>query len=396
MGKNVFELIENGKVIKTTTIFIDDFIPLVSLDVDYSDSDALILGNKFDKTTSLSKYIDDKFKEQPLEAVKITNNTILKFDIKKGHSNSHDDKGDIWVQTRGVNIVKTDDIEIVEHKKLEDKIKIASKKYGESFLLKLSSKDIKDDAQIDFFGCTDDADYTVSDIHCGRVSINPPCQEKLKTETLSPLNLSDKQKAQFIAVCLSEEDHGRKELWDIAWVYFNLVQDKGVSKLKYSSAKGNLNYQLWMYYQGHGEEYKDNIYKYDKNKPKISDYIKNNGFFTSKILPRAELAIEYIKNSVFAKNPIQPYKGWYGQGYTGDMMILDGRNKGKWHKARQYYWLQTECEVEKKYVQILKINGRDSYKTTFIYDEDSIIDFFNENSWMLPPINEIKDIRHAL
>jgi hypothetical protein len=33
MSKNTFELLENGKVIKTATIFIDDFSPLVKIDL---------------------------------------------------------------------------------------------------------------------------------------------------------------------------------------------------------------------------------------------------------------------------------------------------------------------------------------------------------------------------
>ncbi len=73
-----------------------------------------------------------------------------------------------------------------------------------------------------------------------------------------------------------------------------------------------------------------------------------NGFFTATIKHRAELSIQYIKNNIFSKSPTHPYRGWYGQGYTGDMMILDGRSNDNWHKARQYYWLQTECKVERK------------------------------------------------
>lgn len=221
----------------------------------------------------------------------------------------------------------------------------------------------------------------------------------LKEVICPPLNLTDTQKAKFIAVVLSESSHGFESLWDIAWVYFSRVSDKGFESglsgsVPYSSK--NSNYRLWMYYLGYGNEYKD--YNYQGN-GKLSDYIKNNGWFTTKILPRAKKCIEYIKKYVFADKPRNKYKGWHGQGYWGDINFNPDDGKGdQWYMAREYYLLQTENKVSKKLIQILvELNGDGKIKdqTTFIFDVVGIEKFFKDNPKMLPNPENVKKYNYG-
>ncbi len=63
-----------------------------------------------------------------------------------------------------------------------------------------------------------------------------------------------------------------------------------------------------------------------------------------------------------------------------DLNSIGAQDNTKWYKARQYYWLQEDKNVKEKLIKKLE----DGYATSFIFDEDKIIDFFNDHPEMLP------------
>lgn len=203
---------------------------------------------------------------------------------------------------------------------------------------------------------------------------------------VNPLVLSDNQKAKFISTVVSETAMGSPFLKDVAWIYFNLVSDLGLEKgLNRSSAykKKNRNYKLCMYYLGQGEEYKN--FEYDG--VVLNKYIKENEWFKKKVEPQIKEMKKFIDDEIFISKPKTCLKGWFGQGYWADLDLNPEDGQGdKWYKARQYYWLQLEKKVTKIYVKILK----DDKNTTFIFDEDNIIKYFNENPTKLPPPEDVK------
>lgn len=220
----------------------------------------------------------------------------------------------------------------------------------------------------------------------------------LKGVKSNPLNLTEKQKAQFKAVALAETAHGLKGLYDICWIYFSRITDLGFEKgmsgsVPYSTK--NINYKLWMYYLGHGSDYKDDDYQ---GGGKLSKYITDNGWFTSRIEPRAKEYIKFIDENVFIANPINKYKGWHGQGYWGDINFNPDDKKGdQWYMARQYYLLQIEGKVTKKYVQILEElngDGRIKDQTSFIFDTKKIEKYFKDNPSLLPEPEKVTQYKY--
>ena len=212
--------------------------------------------------------------------------------------------------------------------------------------------------------------------------------------TCKPLNLNAKQKAQFKAVVLSETSHGFKSLWDVSWLYFSRITDMGFEKgisgsIPYTSK--NINYKLWMYYLGEGDEYKNIDYLGDGE---IKYYVKINGWFKNTVEPRAKNCISYIDKFVLNSKPINKYVGWYGQGYWKDLNLNPEDSKGdKWYKARAYYLLQVHGKVNKILVVMLEeLNGSGTFKdqTTFIFDEIRIEQFFKNNPSKLPAPEKVK------
>lgn len=196
-----------------------------------------------------------------------------------------------------------------------------------------------------------------------------------------PLNLNNKQKIQFITVALGETQNGDKNLWDIVWIYFNLIKDIGFDKaMKRSSFFNNKpdNYKLFMFLFGEGSEFEND--KMD-NGNKIKDWVTTD-YFKNGLKKKGELFKLFIEDNVLIPEPINPFYNWEGQGYWADLNLLPPKNNEKWYKARLYYWLQVEknTNIKYKYIQILE----DGFSTSFIFDEKSIIKFFKENPKLIP------------
>lgn len=202
-----------------------------------------------------------------------------------------------------------------------------------------------------------------------------------KVTKVKPLILNNKQKQQFITVVLGETQNGDKNLWDIVWVYFNLVQNLGFEKAMKRSSFYNKkpdNYKLFMYISGEGDEFKND--KMD-NGVKIKDWVETE-YFKNGLLKKSNLFKQFVADNVFVDEPLNPYFGWEGQGYWADLNLLPPKSNEKWYQARQYYWLQIQEHesVKYKYIKILE-NG---FSTSFIFDEKKIIQFFKDNKELLP------------
>lgn len=133
----------------------NDFIPIVKLDKTYKEN-----GFKYtdsNKKATLSPYIEEK--DYALESVMFDDSEefVLRFEIKKGNSAADDNRGFIHAIGRGVSIISKTELNI---------------KYDQKVLLRISKKDIKSGAYIDFYANDNDWKYySVSNVHCGRVSI---------------------------------------------------------------------------------------------------------------------------------------------------------------------------------------------------------------------------------
>lgn len=363
-----------------------DFIPIVELDLEQ-------IGKMNDKKTwkykgfnikelkneesiQLSEFIDTSKINHKLYGIQFNDGIeeiIVRFYVSKGNKYSKDKDGYIYIKTNGVEVKTKFPIEV---------------RYGQYIALRISKKGIKDNAYIDFYASDNGGVFDIQgkiDIFCGRVIINPTCQPPLVEEVLSNLELTDEQKAKFIATVLVESDNGKEELWDIAYIYHNLVVNLGFERgLNRSSAYKNKYYlyKAHLYNLGYGKEYSNDKGDRVWSKNSIRDYAKKH-FSNSEIVKKFQI---FCEQKIFTKLPKSKYKNWEGQGYWRDMNIVDGRYDRIWEKARQYFWLQKDCQVDK--ILVVELVCRD--KTTFLYDTKSIIEYFDRYPSKLPPTNEIK------
>ncbi|HEY4482261.1 MAG TPA: hypothetical protein VI489_05360 [Candidatus Brocadiaceae bacterium] len=201
------------------------------------------------------------------------------------------------------------------------------------------------------------------------------------------LNLTSREKNEYIATVLSESDQGNVQPNAIAWVYYNLMVANGVQKgLDESSAHNGKAPQGWYkgYMTGLGEtDYKDQklpeyIYKYDKNlKGKTyTDYVQSE-YYKQIITPRVNKTKNYIENTILKNPASNPYPGFTRQGYWGDLNQLSGPSKkdATWKMARAYFWLQKEGKVKNSYVVEFKAGK----KTTFIFHQKNVEAYFKKN-----------------
>lgn len=204
--------------------------------------------------------------------------------------------------------------------------------------------------------------------------------------TAKPLALTDKQKAQFIAVCMGESANGERRLWDVVWVYFNLVNsrgfERGLKRSAFYNARNNKgshtadSYKLFMYSLGQGAEYSNHKMV---NGNLIEDWVLTDDYING-AGKNLDLYKRYVDGFVFNDKPVNLFPGWYGQGYWRDLNLPKAKDNGKWYQARVYFRLQEDCEVNFKYVQELEAG----YPTTYIFDEISIAKYFEKNPDKLP------------
>ena len=236
-----------------------------------------------------------------------------------------------------------------------------------------------------------------SEVFLVEKSKNPNTNNQSEIKIIKkPLNLTKEQQNNFMAAVLVETSGGRKALWDISWIYFNLVQTLGFEKgLKRSSAynlrEKNYMFKAHLYFLGNGEKYSNDVGVSPSNWDdyKIKDYV-NIGPYKSNCKDSVLDFKEFAEKNIFSNKPMTLYDGWEGQGNTDDMNIDDGRYDKVWEKARQYYWLQRRKQVSKIFVKKLY----DGEHTSYIYDTKNIMNYFKSFPNKLPNTNEIPKIPH--
>lgn len=372
--------------------FGNAFIPVVSIipnekDYQYKNKEGV---------WKLDVRIDNDKRSPQMQRVRLISTkakVMLKFKVEKGNKTADDDTGII-----------TADIYSSANQKIESK-KIKTS-YGNTFEIEIESFKT---SVIKFYA--DDDDYSlfnggVSHVFCGGIRIGD-CQDELRKETSKSLKLSLKDKALFRATVLVEASQGLKGLYDIAYIYLNNVID---SKMKiekglfYSSAYRYEQYMFKVntYYQCLLLNINPPLYADDKGTDpeknlsygvKVKDYAKSEHFI--KYHEMINKYCEFMEKNIFCQQPQTYYLGWHNQGNRADLNINNGRDNRMWDKARQYYWLQKQCRVEERLVvELIDFrNGIRSNKndaTTFIFNLEKIVDYFNKHAENLPSLGTVK------
>lgn len=310
----------------------------------------------------------------------------LTFKVTKGNKASEDDSGEIKAKIFFVNG--------------DTEEQTFDTSYGKTFDLYVDPKKI---AHIKFYANDDDWIFKggVSNVFCG--ALNYDCQKPLVKQAVKSINyLTKEEKAKFIAAVLVETGNGKKELWDIAYIYLNLVNNYGFEEgMKKSSAYEN----SWVYdcHLRHliVYHYKVKVYKDFSDWDKIvgpKNYkhpikIKVEDF---KEMPTVIEFIKFCEENIFIKSPMSLYKDWEGQGNFEDMNIrMHKDEREKWAKASQYFHLQNQCKVKEKLVVELFIKPSDIFQkptkmkengdaTTYLFDEKKINEYFKKHPEKLP------------
>ncbi len=209
------------------------------------------------------------------------------------------------------------------------------------------------------------------------------------------LNLNDIQKAKFIAT-LFGESKGEYNLRDIAYIYLNTINESGFEKGLCKSSFYNLwevdrwgTYRYLMYLLGHGEEFANEKILVDakRNVWRTVKQVANGDFVKTKVIPNLNKLKKFADDSIFVENPVTNYIGWTGQGFWQDMniRITNPTYKKIWALASQYYYLQLSGKVKKIFVFEYKSYDWTGLNiTTFLYDSNSLFDYFEKYPDMIP------------
>jgi hypothetical protein len=213
---------------------------------------------------------------------------------------------------------------------------------------------------------------------------------------------TDEQKAKLIATVYGESAGAINLMVEIPWIYYNITK-KNINLLSWSSFYANRNrepeqsrYRICMYYLGEGNEFKDHISAETDNK-KIKDYcVDSNPDFVKYYKNDLEIIKNAFEKNIYNPDKIlNPYSGWKGQGYYGDMNIRMNTSKTKWAKASQYFHLQNKGFVKYLYVkEIIAYNRWGQDATTYLCNDDLIEKYFKENPSKLPKYEEGKGKRN--
>jgi|GEM_PF-1594194 len=149
----------------SSTLEIYDYVPIVEIDLNqlttpntgkWKYENFKILSDK--GSTELSNLIDSSKRKQKLHTIQFDSGIseiIVKFNINKGYNKSTDTKGFISFIGKGVTIETRGKIHI---------------EYGKPIALRISSKDLQENAYIDFYADDDDKKGT-KNIFCGRIKV---------------------------------------------------------------------------------------------------------------------------------------------------------------------------------------------------------------------------------
>lgn len=150
MGKNIFELVEKGKVIKRTEVSIYDFTPIVTISEDEKKGNNTFIIDKESKREifNLGSNINAKYREYKVPNILITKNeTTIFLKVFNGNTKSGfvDDDGllEFYPSVDGVSVEY--ESKIIEY---GDIVKIKIKhtlKIGEDFSIEIKARDNQED-----------------------------------------------------------------------------------------------------------------------------------------------------------------------------------------------------------------------------------------------------------
>lgn len=207
---------------------------------------------------------------------------------------------------------------------------------------------------------------------------------------------TNEQKAKLIATVYGESARDADLMVNIPWIYYNLTKNLGFEKgLKrssfYKNPRNNIyiseSYRICMYYLKQGDQYKD--YQI-VNKMKVKDYcVDTNSSFVNGYKRKLDIIRSFFEDHIFdAVIIMNPYYGWEGQGFWGDMDFRENNtDKTKWAKASQYYHLQKKGYVKTRYIKEFIVYDRKLDVTTYLCDDKSIEKYFKNNPSDLPQFN---------
>lgn len=370
--KNNFTAV-NGQTYGEAVVFKSDngFVPIITIDDDNPGIYKILTEDEY-KIWTLDTNIDKDLRTQKSKIIKIISKEKkinITFNVAKGSSTANDNEGNITV-------------EFHKNGSCFEKIIKEDVKYDGTINIEIEKS--KKTEKIKFYANDNDIyfDGNISNVFCGAVKIGD-CLNELKIETVKSINkLSKEEKAKFMATVLVEAANGKKDLWDIAYIYLNLVNiygfEDGMSK---SSAylKKQYLYKAHLYNLGYGREYKN-----------VTDGTNFKGKTVAEeadVLNTLQQVTDFEKfcnKNIFIDSPKSKYKDWEGQGYYGDMNIRMHDDRSIWAKASQYFHLQKKCKVKERLVVELRDNSKGYDCTTYIYDKQKIIRYFEENPNDLP------------
>lgn len=211
----------------------------------------------------------------------------------------------------------------------------------------------------------------------------------------SPMNYSDEEKAKIISIAVGESKGSHALIESIPWIYFNLTKrygiESGLSKSSFYTGKDSdtsyRSFRICMYYLGKGQQYQNDIIQAMKPKMTIKQYVETkNGNFEKIMKPALDYAKKYLYEKMFISKPVNPYPTWEGQGYYNDMNIRKIHDYHKiWALASLYLFLQRKGKVRELLVK--EFIEKDWYgydATTYLYDSNKILEFFDNNPNLIP------------
>lgn len=221
---------------------------------------------------------------------------------------------------------------------------------------------------------------------------------------------SEEEKAKIIAIVYGESKGDRILSDNIPWIYYNLTRKKGksvewglVKSSFYNLEENDIKYRTYricMYYlgkdKGFGQEYGDDYI--GAFKMSIKNFINfKGGTFENSMKPALDHIVQFMNSKVFIKSPLNPYFGWEGQGDFHDMYIRE-KKKIIWSLASLYFNLQKRGKVKYLYVkEFVAFDNNNKDITTYLYDKNSILEFFEKNPNFVPEdLNEIKTIHYEI
>ncbi len=228
----------------------------------------------------------------------------------------------------------------------------------------------------------------------------PSWIQRAKANEKTPtLTFTNKEMIAITATVMGETNHGALSLEQqqaVGWVYYNrIARDGSVTKGLNGSYAFNrpgksslptLWVMTWMVALGDDtyanqsseDEYQTKTIGQLARSPAISQLVENAKALQVGLT--ADFKDPQINN---------PYPGFTGQGYWGDL----NRPDGIWKMARIYFWLQEDGKVSGKFATTLVVKLRTEgaeKSTTFIFNEKALQEYFNQHPEQLP--KDAKDV----